>query len=82
MLKQEFNFSNDAIEISLKQKGFHIIPNSRSNYNMTMFSIGSVFNLDYLHEMDTSRTFYLRDLLPATNRVYNNPFITLLEKEN
>ena len=82
MLKQDFNFSNVATENSLKQKGFHIIPGSRSNYNMTVFSVASVFNLDYLPEMDTSRTLYLRDLLPATKKVYNNSLIPLLKKEN
>ena len=82
MLKQDFNFSNAVIENSLRQKEFHIIPDSRSNYNMTIFSIASVFNLDYLQEMDTARTYYLRDLLPATKRIYNNPFMTLLEREN
>lgn len=82
MMEQDFNFSNEAMENSLKQKGFHIIPASRSNYNMTIFSVASVFNLDYLPELDTTRTLYLRDLLPATKRIYDNSLITLLKKEN
>jgi hypothetical protein len=81
-LKEDFGYANTAIEDSLRSKGFKLIPNSRSNYNMTIFSIGSVFNLDYVPDADSSKTYYLRDLLPATKNVYKNQLIPLLEKEN
>ena len=81
-LKEDFGYANTAVEDSLRSKGFKIIPYSRSNYNMTIFSIGSVLNLDYIPDADTSRTYYLRDLLPATKNVYKNQLIPLLEKEN
>ena len=82
VLKQDFNYSNDAIERSLKEKGFQINTNSRSNYNMTVFSLASVLNMDYLPEMDTSKTYYARGLLPQTKKVFNNQVIQLLEEEN
>ena len=81
-LKQDFGYSNHGIENSLKEKGFHVLPFSQSNYNMTIFSIGSVFNMDYLPNTDTSRTLFVRDLLPSTRSIYDNRLVSILEKEN
>lgn len=82
VLKQDFGYSNHAIENSLSQKGFYIIPYSQSNYNMTIFSVGSVFNMDYLPQADTGKTLYMRDLLPATRSIYNSRLLSVLTKEN
>ena len=49
---------------------------------MTIFSIASVFNMEYLPQMDTSKIFYIRDLLPATKKIFRNQLIPILEKEN
>ncbi|HEY1115995.1 MAG TPA: sulfatase-like hydrolase/transferase [Chitinophagaceae bacterium] len=48
-LKEQFGFDNSDFENELKTRGFHIINNSRSNYNFTPYSIASILNMDYLN---------------------------------
>jgi len=48
-LKEFFNFNNSIFEQQLKQRGFHISEDSRSNYNYTPFSIASILNMNYLN---------------------------------
>lgn len=47
-LKEVFNFDNTAFERELDRRQFHIVRESRSNYNLTPFSIASLLNMDYL----------------------------------
>lgn len=47
-LKESFGFDNGFFEDQLRQRGFHIIKNSSSNYNSTPFSIASMLNMKYL----------------------------------
>lgn len=47
-LKTQFNFDNRSFENELRQRGFHISPNSRSNYNFTLYSIPSLLNMEYI----------------------------------
>lgn len=47
-LKDEFGFDNNPFLDSLAQRGFYNIPNTRSNYNFTPFSVASTLNMDYL----------------------------------
>ena len=81
LLKEELNYDNSSLDSALKQRGFQIIYGSRSNYNLTPFSIGSSFNMDYLENVDTSKIYRLRNYLPAVKKVYDNALIQILEKE-
>ena len=81
MLKQEFNYDNSGVDQFLEERGFRIIRNSKSNYNLTPFSMGSCFNMDYLKEVHINTDYYLRDYVPALKTVYNNRLFPLLEKE-
>lgn len=47
-LKDVFAFDNSAFENALTARGFHIVKNSRSNYNLTPFSMASLLSMDYL----------------------------------
>jgi hypothetical protein len=47
-LKDVFNFDNSGFEQALKQRGFFIASNSRSNYNLTPFSMASTLDMNYL----------------------------------
>lgn len=42
------DFDNTAFEKSLQSRGFHIVKNSRSNYNSSPFSVASSVNMNYL----------------------------------
>jgi len=46
-----YGFDNSAFELNLKSKGFSVFSNTRSNYNLTIFSIASMLNMDYLPNM-------------------------------
>lgn len=43
-----FNFDNTHFEEKLKQRNFHLIDSSISNYNFTPFSIASMLEMNYL----------------------------------
>jgi hypothetical protein len=53
--KELFGFDNIAFETQLNQRGFHIVRNSRSNYNYTPFSMASMLNMSYLQLQNTER---------------------------
>lgn len=46
-LKEQYHFDNDLDSFLLRQ-GFHINGRSRSNYNLTPFSMASVLNMAYI----------------------------------
>lgn len=50
-LKAYFNYDNAAFENFLTGQGFHISPASHSNYYYTLFSMASLLNIDYLHDI-------------------------------
>jgi hypothetical protein len=47
-LKEFYRFDNSAFELSLKEKGFTVLSNTRCNYLLTVFSMASMLNMDYL----------------------------------
>ena len=54
-LRDIFHFDNSDFEAQLKNRGFHVIRSSYSNYNYTPFSMASILNMEYLHLRDTNR---------------------------
>ena len=79
-LNSEFSYPNRAIESWLTAKGFTIVQHSRSNYNLTPFSIGSTLNMNYLPGVDTIHKYFLKNYLPAVENVYYNQLVPVLEK--
>jgi hypothetical protein len=47
-LKSLFNFDDSLFLQQLQGLGFHVVPNSKSNYNYTPFSLASILNMSYL----------------------------------
>jgi len=80
VLKSEFGYDN-PLDYSLALKGFYVIPHSKSNYNLTPFSIGSVFNLDYLPGLKSDQEFFIKDYLPGVASVYEAELFPVLTKE-
>jgi hypothetical protein len=80
VLKSEFGFNN-PLDLALAYKGFYVIPHSRSNYNLTPFSMGSVFNLDYLPRLESNEEFFIKDYLPGVATVYESELFPVLSKE-
>ncbi|MGE5107064.1 MAG: sulfatase-like hydrolase/transferase, partial [Sphingobacteriales bacterium] len=50
-LKDYFNYNNSGFENQLRQKGFTVITNSRSNYHFTIYSMSSILNMDYINDL-------------------------------
>jgi len=53
-LKETWHYDNSDLDSFLVKKGFRLLPDSRSNYNFTEFSIASTLNMDYLNIPDPS----------------------------
>jgi hypothetical protein len=43
-----FSFDNSVFETDLQTRGFHLVKNTRSNYNATVYSMASLFNMGYI----------------------------------
>lgn len=80
-LKSEYGFDNDNIESYLKRKGFWIVSDSKSNYSYTAYSVGSIFNMNYLTGVDSATYVSGRDYLRALQLVYKNKVFGILKKE-
>lgn len=80
-LKKEFGYDNEFIEKTLKDRGFFIPKNSKSNYNFTHMSLGSELNLDYLFNLKNTRQFYTKDFLQSYYTVFNNELAAILKKQ-
>ncbi len=79
-LKDEYGYSNQAIEDFLHNKGFYIAKDSKSNYNYTAFSIGSTLNMNYIKNVDTINKTSDRAYLQALKLVYKNEFCYISSK--
>lgn len=47
-LQEFFRYNNQAFEDSLRQEGFRVVQHPKSNYRLTLFSMASLLNMDYL----------------------------------
>jgi hypothetical protein len=47
-IKKLWQYDNSGLDSFLTDRGFYCASNSKSNYNFTPFSIGSILNMDYL----------------------------------
>lgn len=47
-LQQVFGFNNGAFQSALRDRGFHVLDSSRSNYNYTPFAVASLVQMNYL----------------------------------
>lgn len=60
-LSQIFHYDNSPFEQFLTSKGFHIVKNSRSNYNYTPFSTSSMLSMNFLKSIEGSNSS-IRDM--------------------
>lgn len=77
----KMGYNNTAIEDSLINKGFKIVENSTSNYNLTSFSIASTLSIKYI-DVDTMNKYHLDDYLPAANVIKYNGLVPWLEAKD
>ncbi len=75
-LERFFNFDNTAFESQLRQRGFYVADSSFSNYNFTVFSVGSTLNMDYLNTVSYFNG--KRDLPIAFRSIRNSRLLDFL----
>lgn len=80
LLQSVFGYNN-PIDSFLLSKQFFIVKHSRSNYNLTPFSISSCFNLNYLPNLDPDADFLMNNYMPGIYSVYKSELPHILEKE-
>lgn len=78
-LRSMYQFDNSGLDSFLSNQGFHLLPDSRSNYPETSFSMASCLNMDYLpwlkHGMEIKREHYQR----CAEEIRNNEVVRFLE---
>lgn len=70
-LSEIFNYDNSLFEQELRNRGFHVIDSSKSNYNFTPFSVSSMLNMEYLEGLHGSNSDK-DDILKCYNTIKNN----------
>ncbi|HEX7844802.1 MAG TPA: sulfatase-like hydrolase/transferase [Chitinophagaceae bacterium] len=78
VLKSYFNYDNSAFKSSLQQRGFHVINNPRSNYNFTVYTIASMFSMDYIQNMDKHKMVTQQDIYLTRDIIKKNNFTEFL----
>ena len=71
-LKQYWSYDNSGFDSSLTKRGFHIIPDSRSNYNFTPFSMASILNMSYLSGIKNVNACSIDDYAMCNNLIRKN----------
>lgn len=80
VLQSEFGYKN-PVDSFLKNRRFFLVGHSRSNYNLTPFSISSSFNLDYLPHLDARKEIHMDMYVPGIYSVYKSELPVILKKE-
>jgi hypothetical protein len=80
-LKNEFDFDNSSLDSLLVAHRFFISRSSKSNYNLTPFSVGSVLNCSYLKVDSQQQVISQKDLLSGVITVKNNWVIPFFQKQ-
>lgn len=74
-LKEALNYNNSDFEAALRKRGFHIIENSISNYNYTVISMASLFQMNYIADTGKNADEWF-DI--GSSIINDNPFIHFL----
>ncbi len=80
-LKDLFSFDNSGFESELETRGFHVVKNSISNYNATVYSIASMLNMNYIENLE-SRLINHRDMFLCKEIINENNLTELLNKSD
>jgi hypothetical protein len=79
-LREYFNFDNSPFENALQQRGFHIVKNPKSNYNFTVYTLASMFNLDYIRGLDAEKMVTQQDIYLNRDIISKNNFTDYLKE--
>lgn len=91
-LKELFKFNNNKFLQGLRNRGFHVVENSISNYNHTVYSMASLLNMGYIDNIkpvaNNGDIYACRNLIRNSKvfnffsekgyAIYNNSFFKIL----
>jgi hypothetical protein len=80
-LKKYFKFDNSPLDSSLEKYGFFISHDSKSNYNSTVMSMASTFNMQYFNLPMENTDNDARSLLEGSYSIRRSYLPQLLEKQ-
>jgi hypothetical protein len=81
-LQEMMGVNNNYFEDSLKKHGFYIPTLSNSNYNRTIFSMLSVFDMKYLKNIDTVLPVSSKQYAFAMKEIKSAHYFSYLNKAN
>ena len=79
-LQQIFSFNNSDFQDALRRRGFHIVQNSKSNYNFTPFAMASLFQMNYLKGIE-GRNQSLADRNKCYNWINNSGVVGFFQQQ-
>lgn len=79
-LRDIFSFDNSAFENQLENRGFHLIHKTKSNYNATVYSMSSLFNMTYVNNLEQN-VVTQRDMFTCRELIKNNNLLLFLRKK-
>jgi hypothetical protein len=77
-LRASFHFDNEGLDSFLRSQNFHIVPDSRSNYNITPFSMASMLNLGYLKGLSHPQGLAAEDYTNIFEPIRKNEVVRFL----
>ncbi|OSZ77407.1 hypothetical protein CAP36_13530 [Chitinophagaceae bacterium IBVUCB2] len=78
-LKEYLGFDNSQYEKNLSNRGFHVVQNSKSNYNSTPFSIASLLNMNFIDSLGDR--FNDKSLNASFNQINHNAVTAWLKQQ-
>jgi hypothetical protein len=80
-LAETMQFNNDAFLEQLRQRGFHVVEDSHSNYNFTPFAMASLFQMNYLPNITGSNS-NRNDRNTCAAIINHNPLLQFFKENN
>lgn len=73
-LRDIFSFDNAQFESDLQHRGFHVVSNTKSNYNWTIYSVASMLGMDYLKNLE-SQAINNKDMIACSDIINDNKLL-------
>lgn len=80
-MEQAWNYNNNALDSALIKEGFYVARQSKSNYNITMLSVTSTFNMEYLTPAQIYTGGEMEMIRRASPSLLKNSTTEILKKE-
>lgn len=78
ILEQVYGFDNQPFIDSLRERGFFVGDESRSNYHLTELSLASSLNMTHLHELGLKK---FKTRIPIRNMIADSSVVQFLKRE-